>query len=106
MNDTRTPKEQRMYDNVKDAVSKLLNISEEATNKVASTECRRIAIEIGNLLAPQLYGNRGHGISNAVSICVRLCSEALFWLDMMNGETDDVVTSVETLLQSLSSPTL
>lgn len=106
MNDTREQKEARLREYVHTAVAKLLAMKEDRYGKTVTTECHRVAVEVGNMMAPQLYGNRGHGVSNAVSICVRLCSEALFWLDTVEQKPNDIVQSVESLLTCLSAPSL
>ena len=106
MSDTREQKEARLREDVRATVAKLLAMKEDIYGKTVTTECHRIAVEVGNMMAPQLYGNRGHGVSNAVSICVRLCSEALFWLDTVEQKPKDIIQSVESLLTCLSAPSL
>lgn len=99
-------KEIKLRNAVRKAVAELLSVSEASCGKVIAEQCHRVAVEIGNMLAPQVYGNRVHGVGNAVSVCVRYCSEALFWLDMTQDKPDNVVQAVEDLLQCLSTPTL
>lgn len=102
----REQKEIKFRNAVRKAVAELLSVNEASCGKVIAEQCHRVAVEIGNMLAPQVYGNRAHGVGNAVSVCVRHCSEALFWLDMTQDKPDNVVDAVEELLQCLSTPTL
>ena len=107
MSSTREQKEVQLREHTRKTVVALLSINEDTCDDVTVvSECRRIAIDIGNLMAPQLYGNRVHGIGNAVSVCVRLCSEALFWLDMLPDKPKHAIEAVEILIGYLSMPTL
>lgn len=106
MSESKEQKEARLRNAARKAVSELLSVSEATYGKVITEQCHRVAVEIGNMLAPQMYGNRVHGVGNAVSVCVRHCSEALFWLDMTQDKPEDVIKAVEDLLQCLSSPVL
>jgi hypothetical protein len=106
MSESKEQKEARLRTTAQKAVAELLSVSEAQYGKVIAEQCHRVAVEVGNMLAPQMYGNRVHGVGNAVSVCVRHCSEALFWLDMTQDKPKDVVSAVEDLLQCLSSPVL
>lgn len=106
MSESKEQKEARLRDAAQKAVAELLSVSEAQYGKVIAEQCHRVAVEVGNMLAPQMYGNRVHGAGNAVSICVRHCSEALFWLDMTQDKPADVVSAVEALLSCLSTPVL
>ena len=106
MSEIKDTKITMLRNTTQNAVSELLSISEDKYGEIVSEQCERIAIEIGNMLAPQIYGNRAHGISNAVSVCIRHCSEALFWLDMAKEEPKSSIQAVNDLIKFLSSPML
>lgn len=68
-------------------------------------ELMRAATTMGNIMSPQLYNYRLHGENNAVSMAIRSCCEALFWLSMEDGH-EDAINSVEELLSHLANPQL
>ena len=99
-------KSAKILELTQDAVSRLLLINEDTSGPVVVSQCRRVAIEIGNALAPQLYGSRVHGVGNAVSFVIRHCAEALFWLDMAEQKSQETIDAVIALREFLSSPQL
>lgn len=96
----------KLKEYTQNAVSKLLAINEDTSGPVVVAQCRRIAIEIGNALAPQLYGSRVHGVGNAVSFVIRNCAEALFWLNMAEQPSAETIEAITILRDYLSSPQL
>lgn len=82
----------QMRDIVQNAVRQLMKVSNTTTNTMTAKQCQAIGETIGTMMAPQLYGNRIHGVGNAISTVIRCCAEVLFWLDL----DDSGVHSVET----------
>ncbi len=99
-------KDERLKALVQRTVRELLAIDEIAHGEVIHGQCKRIATDIGNMLAPQLYDSRIHGVNNAVSAVIRSCSEALFWLDLSGVKPESCMKAVSELREMLASPQL
>lgn len=97
-------KDAEMKQLVRDVVSMLLALDPSAHGEIVCEQCRRTAIELGNLMAPKIYSNGLHGVSNAISCAIRACSEALFWLDMSTEDTVEQTELVRRLHDHLSTP--
>lgn len=97
-------KDEELKQLVQDVVGMLLTLDPSAHGEITCEQCKRIAIEIGNLLAPKVYGSGIHGVGNAISCAIRCCSEALFWLDMSPEDTKDNIELINRLHASLSTP--
>lgn len=89
-----------------EVVRGLLSLNAKDYGEASITQCKNIAANIGTMLAPQLYGARIHGVGNAISIVIRSCAEALFWLHFSDKPDEKVIADVEKLMALLSSPSL
>ena len=87
-------------------VRALVSLDASTHPDVVIKQCRAAAETIGTMMAPQLYGARIHGIGNAVSVVIRTCSEALFWLNFSENKSETAISAVERLRDALMSPTM
>ncbi len=95
-------KEETLYERVQDTIHIMLQET-NTVNAVYRSEITRAAITLGNIMAPQLHESRLHGENNAVSVAIRCCCEALFWLKMEQGH-EAAVAKIEELRAYLASP--
>ena len=86
------------------AIRSLVSLDVADQSDIVIKQCRSIAETIGTMLAPQLYGARIHGVGNAVSIVIRSCSEALFWLNFSAKKPEAAIAAVSKLRDVLMSP--
>lgn len=85
----------------------LVNLNSCDYGQVAKAQCERVAVSLAGILSPQLYGSRRHGENNAVSLAVKSCTEALFWLNFAEDKkSEDAITVVTELRDLLSNPSL
>lgn len=99
-------KEAKLKTLAHDAIRGLVTLNCNEHEAIVVDQCRRIAIDIANTIAPQLYGSRRHGENNAVSLIVKSCSEALFWLDFSEEDMSTVTSAVTLLRDTLCNPSL
>ena len=96
----------RLLDATRHAVQELFTIEYGDYHDIVKEQCKRIAGEIGNTLAPQLYGSRIHGAGSAISTVIRCCTEALFWLELEEeNKPERAIQSVKELKLVLDTPT-